>query len=57
MRRNGKIIKMNPAYFEGGSCLFLIYRKNNPCHNPDNENDNSKDHEIMRTAPMWAKRD
>lgn len=54
MRRNGKIIKMNPAYFEGGSCMFLIYRKHNPCQNPDNENDDTKDHEIIRTAPMCA---
>lgn len=56
MRNNGKIIKMNPGYFERSSGMFLIHRKNNPYQNPDNENDITKNQLLMRTNPMRTKR-
>lgn len=56
MRRNGKIIKMNPGNSGDGFNMFLIYRKNNPSQNPDTENDTTKNHTLTRTAPMRALR-
>lgn len=56
MRCNRKIIKMNPGNVGDGFKMSLIYRKNNPFQNPDNENDTIKNHTFTRTAPMRALR-
>lgn len=56
MRRNGKIIKMNPENVEDGFSMFLIYQKSNPSQNPDNENDTTKNHILTPTAPLRALR-
>lgn len=54
MRRNGKIIKMNPGFVECGYSMFLIHQKTNSCQNPDNENENTKNQSQMRTAVLRA---
>ncbi len=56
MKRNGKIIKINPAPGVGGYGLFLIHRKNVPFQNPENDNDITKNQSLMQTALMHAKR-
>ncbi|MDO9258168.1 MAG: hypothetical protein Q7U54_21835 [Bacteroidales bacterium] len=56
MRRNGKIIKMNPGNGGDGFSMFLIYRKNTPSQNPNNENENTKNHTLTRAVPMRALR-
>jgi hypothetical protein len=56
MKRNGKIIKMNPG--NGGDALnmFLLYRKSNSSQNPEYENDSIKNHTLTRTILMRALR-
>jgi hypothetical protein len=56
MKRNEKIIKMNPEPAEGGYGLFLIYRKNDAFQNPGSGNEITKNDEPMRTALMHALR-
>jgi len=54
MKRTGKIIKITPDFVEGGSGMFLIYRKSNPAQNQDNENENTKNQSHSRPALMRA---
>jgi len=54
MKRNGKIIKMNPGFVEGGFSMFLIHQKTYSSENPDNENENTKNQSQMRTAVLRA---
>jgi hypothetical protein len=56
MRCNGKIIKMNPGNVGDGFNMFLIYCKNNPFQNPNNENDTTKNHTLPRTVMKQALR-
>lgn len=56
MRRNGRIIKMNPGSPECAYGLFVIHRKSFPFQNQDIENEITKNQETVRTALMRAMR-